>query len=241
VKGFFISCLLITIFNNLYMMKRLLGALLVLFSFLCVSAQHNLKLDYYLPKEVKYSGQIPVPSAVIGHEVGEWHVTHDKLVNYMKAIATANPSRVKLQISGTTYEGRQQVLLIITSPANHARLEEIRTQHLQLCDPSVSSRLDPQKMPAVLLMGYSVHGNESSGANASLLSAYHLAAAQGPEIDELLNNVVVLLDPSFNPDGLQRFSTWVNQHKSKNLFPTPTAANSARFGRVAGSIIIGST
>lgn len=191
--------------------------------------QAPVNLQYYLPQGVTYSANIPVPSSVIGHEVGEWHVTHDKLVNYMKAMATANPQRIKWQVSGTTYEGRQQVLLVITSAANHARIEEIRKQHLQLCDPSVSGSLDPGKMPAVLLMGFSIHGNESSGANASLLAAYHLAAAQGTEIENLLENTVILLDPSFNPDGLQRFSTWANQHKGKTLVTDP---NSREFSEV---------
>ena len=76
-------------------------------------------------------------------------------------------------------------------------------------------------MPIVVWIGHSIHGNEPSGANAALLSAYYLAAAQGKQIDELLDNVVILFDPSFNPDGLQRFSTWANQHKSKNLVSDP--------------------
>jgi hypothetical protein len=84
-------------------------------------------------------------------------------------------------------------------------------------------------MPVVVWIGHSIHGNEPSGSNASLLSAYYLAAAQGPGIDELLENVVILLDPSFNPDGLQRFSTWANQHKSKNLVSDP---NSREFNEV---------
>ena len=63
----------------------------------------------------------------------------------------------------------------------------------------------------------------------ALLSAYYLAAAQGKQIDELLDNVVILFDPSFNPDGLQRFSTWANQHKSKNLVTDP---NSREFNEV---------
>ncbi|HVF81268.1 MAG TPA: M14 family metallopeptidase, partial [Flavisolibacter sp.] len=84
-------------------------------------------------------------------------------------------------------------------------------------------------MPVVLYIGHSIHGNEPSGANASLLSAYHLAAAQGPQADDLLNNTVILFDPSFNPDGLQRFSTWVNQHKSKTLV---TDAASREFNEV---------
>ena len=78
-------------------------------------------------------------------------------------------------------------------------------------------------MPIVVYIGHSIHGNEPSGANASLLSAYYLAAAQGKQIDDLLDNVVILFDPSFNPDGLQRFSTWANQHKSKNLESDPAS------------------
>jgi murein tripeptide amidase MpaA len=78
-------------------------------------------------------------------------------------------------------------------------------------------------MPIVVYIGHSIHGNESSGANAALVSAYYLAAAQGRQIDELLDNVVILFDPSFNPDGLQRFSTWANQHKSKNLVSDPNS------------------
>jgi len=178
-------------------------------------------LTYYLPDSISYNPAIPKPKDIIYHEVGEWHVTHDRLVNYMKAIATAAPDRVKMETMGFTYENRPQVLLIITSPKNHQRLEEIRQQHLMLTDPTKSSSLNIDNMPIVVWIGHSIHGNEPSGANAALLSAYYLAAAQGKQIDELLENVVILFDPSFNPDGLQRFSTWVNQHKSKNLITDP--------------------
>ena len=51
--------------------------------------------------------------------------------------------------------------------------------------------------------------------------AYHLAAAQGPEIEKYLENTVILFDPSFNPDGLTRFSTWANSRKSKLISPDP--------------------
>jgi Zinc carboxypeptidase len=71
------------------------------------------------------------PKDIIYHEVGEWHVTHDRLVNYMKTIASAAPDRVKLETMGFTYEQRPQVLLIITSPKNHQRLEEIRQRRWQ--------------------------------------------------------------------------------------------------------------
>ncbi len=186
-------------------------------------------LKYYLPDSVSYNPAIPKPKDIIYHEVGEWHVTHDRLVNYMKAIAAAAPGRVKLETMGFTYENRPQVLLIITSSKNHQRLEEIRQQHLLLSDPSQSASVNIENMPIVVWIGHSIHGNESSGANASLLSAYYLAAAQGKQIDDLLDNVVILFDPSFNPDGLQRFSTWANQHRSKNLV---SDSNSREFREV---------
>lgn len=188
---------------------------------LAVFSAQSQSLSYYLPDSVKYNPAIPTPASVIGHEVGEWHVTHDKLVQYMKAVAASAPNRISLQVTGTTYEGRQQLLLIITSAANHARLEEIRQQHLALTNAAKSATLNIATMPAVVLMGYSIHGNESSGSNAALLAAYYLAAAQGPAIEDLLANTVILLDPSFNPDGLNRFATWANQHKSKNLVADP--------------------
>jgi hypothetical protein len=190
---------------------------------------HSQDLKYYLPDSIQYNPAIPKPKDVVYHEVGEWHITHDRLVNYMKAIATAAPDRIKLETMGFSYEGRPQVLLIITSPKNQQRLEEIRQQHLKLADPSQSASLNIDNMPVVVWLGHSIHGNESSGANASLLTAYYLAAAQGRQIDELLENAVILIDPSFNPDGLQRFSTWANQHKSKNLVSDP---NSREFNEV---------
>jgi hypothetical protein len=183
-------------------------------------------LSYYLPKEISYNTSIPKPKEIINHEVGEWHVTHDRLVLYMKTLAKARPDRIKLETMGYTFESREQVLLIVTSPKNHQRLEAIRQEHLQLQN---GATVNIKNMPVVLWIGHSIHGNESSGSNAALVGAYHLAAAEGTSMDSILNDVVILYDPSFNPDGLQRFSTWANQHKSKNLV---TDANSREFNEV---------
>ncbi|MBC7868074.1 MAG: zinc carboxypeptidase [Gloeobacteraceae cyanobacterium ES-bin-316] len=204
-----------------------------IFIFVCLLSATNATiaqpLTDYLPPNISYNPAIPKPRDIIHHEVGEFHVTHDRLVNYMMAIAAAAPDRVKAQTLGFTYENRPQVILTITSKKNHDMLEQIRQQHLLLSDPSKSASVDVENMPIVVYIGHSIHGNEPSGSNAALVSAYHLAAAQGKEIDDLLNNVVILLDPSFNPDGLQRFSTWANQHKSKNLVTDP---NSREFNEV---------
>src|SRR5690606_27816783 len=126
---------------RLYTLMLMRNLFIVLFLFVAnYSIAQDLK--YYLPDSVTYDPAIPKPKDIIFHEVGEYHVTHDRLVNYMKAVAAAAPGRVKLETMGFTYEKRPQVLLIITSPRNHQRLEEIRQQHVQLTDPSKSAGLN---------------------------------------------------------------------------------------------------
>jgi len=177
-------------------------------------------LDYYLPT-VDYNPAIPTPAAWLGYEVGEWHATHDQLLGYMKALDAAS-DRISLQEYGRSHENRPLVCLTITDPSNHTRLDEIKSARNRLVNPAESGGLDLKKMPAVNYMGYSIHGNETSGSNATLLVAYHLAAAQTPEIQQLLQNTIILFDPCFNPDGMQRFSAWVNSHKSQNPSPDPS-------------------
>lgn len=193
---------------------------LTLFILFAQSLAAQPDLSYYLPDGVSYNPSIPTPKSIIGHEVGEWHISHDRLVNYMFAVANAS-DRISIQETGRTYETRPLLLLTVTSPKNHARIEEIRKQHVQLTDPSASASLDTKTMPNVVYMGFSIHGNEASGSNASLAVIYHLAAAQGPEIERLLDEVVILFDPSFNPDGLHRFSSWVNSRRGMQISADP--------------------
>lgn len=149
-------------------------------SFLCLAlllpivtwAQTVVDLSYYLPDKVQYNTAIPTPQSVIGHEVGEWHVSHDKLVSYMYALDRAS-DRITLEVTGYTHEGRPLLLLTITSPKNHQNIERIRTQHLQLSDPARSSSLDLKSMPAVFYLGCSIHGNEASGRIRNHRSKHH--------------------------------------------------------------------
>ncbi|MBT8282206.1 MAG: zinc carboxypeptidase [Muriicola sp.] len=197
-------------------MKRITLLLCLLFTSITF-AQEELTLDYYLPQEFTYDPAIPKPADVIGHEVGEWHVTHDKLMFYMQTLAEAS-DRITIENRGTTFEGRPILLLTVTSPQNHNNLETIRQQHIALSETAGTST-SVDNMPIVVYQGFSVHGNEPSGANAGLAYAYYLAAAQGPQIDAMLNNTVILMDPSYNPDGLQRFAYWANTNRSMNLNP----------------------
>jgi len=183
---------------------RHLATIILSLVFASSFSQQNLSLSYYLPEEVSYNPEIPTPQSILGFVPGKWHVTHDKLVTYMKALAKASP-RITIEDRGKTFEDRPILLLTITSEKNHQNLEAIRKQ----------------TMPAVVYQGFSIHGNEPSGSNAGLIAAYYLAAAEGSQIDELLENTVILFDPSLNPDGLQRFAYWANTNKSKNISTDP--------------------
>lgn len=200
-------------------MKKVIP-LLITFAALVNSVAAQVDMSYYLPDSLSYNPAIPTPKSIIGHEVGEWHVSHDKLVQYMRALDQAS-DRITLEVIGQSHEARPLLLLTITSPSNHSNIESIRTQHLRLSDPANSGSLDIKNMPAVLYMGHSIHGNEPSGSNAAMLTAYFLAAAQGKTIEAYLSNTVILLDPSFNPDGLQRFSSWVNSRRSNVISTDP--------------------
>ena len=190
---------------------RLLPALLVLFA-AAASAQPAVPLTapYAVGDVERYDPSVPTPDAVLGYRIGERHTRPDEVVRYLEAVAAASP-RVTMGRHGTTYEGRRLVHAVVTSPANQARLGEIRAANLRLSEaPGSVTDAALAAMPVVVYQGYSVHGNEASGTEAALVYLYHLAAGQGPTIERQLSEAVVLLDPLLNPDGRDRFVDWVN-------------------------------
>ena len=197
-------------------------ALLAAFAVLHAVPAAAEELSYYLPDAddpAAYDPAVPRPSEVLGYGVGEWHVRPDQLNAYMRAVAEASP-RVTLSVQGRTHEQRPQLLLLVTSPANHARLDEIRGARRGLVDPrQPAPELDD--LPVVIWLGYSIHGNEPSGSNASMLAAYHLAASRSNVVAEQLERAVILIDPSLNPDGLGRFAHWANTNRGKVLNADP--------------------
>lgn len=179
-------------------------------------------LEYYLPvKQAKYDPAVPTPEAVLGYQVGEWHVHHHELVAYAKALDAAS-DRVTLHEYARSHGRRPLLSLIITAPENHARLENLRQAHVaRVREPEKTA--DLKDAPIVVWMGYGIHGNEPSASNAALLLAYHLTAARDTATLDLLQHSVVLLDPCLNPDGMERFSDWTNSHRGR--FPSADRAD----------------
>ena len=166
-------------------------------------------VNYYLPEGGPYDERVPAPAAHFGFEVGEWHLRPDQIEGYLRAIAAAAPDRATFEVYGHTHEQRPLMQLVVASPERLADLETVRREHLAM-GPSGAR-------PVVVNLGYSIHGNESSGANAAVLMAYWLVASQHARAEAVRRDAVVLLDPMFNPDGVARFAHWANTHRGQKL------------------------
>ncbi len=141
-------------------------------------------------------------------DLGARYTPHAALLAYVRALAAAAPERVRLTTLHITEEGHEQPFLVITSPENLKRLDEWQALNAKLADPRTCSEAEARRItetnPVFVWLGYSVHGDEASGAEAALAVAYHFAAARSPEVLKQLDRVVLLLDLTQNPDGRTR-------------------------------------
>ncbi|GAA4358058.1 M14 metallopeptidase family protein [Kangiella marina] len=170
-------------------------------------------LEYYFDQSIDFSDDVLTPKDILGHQVGTWHVRPDQSLAYFQSLAHLS-DKVELKEIGRTHENRPLITTYISSPENIARLDAIKASR---------ENLENYQGPNLVWLGYSVHGNEASGANAALLVAYRLAASKEPWVEELLKNTVVMIDPMLNPDGLDRFAGWVNRYKGQQLVSDPNS------------------
>jgi hypothetical protein len=194
---------------------RIVASFFLLFS---VSFSVNAQTDYFIQNK-KVNPAIPTPDAYLGYPFGSWHTRYDKMVAYLKELDRLS-DRVSVETMGYTNENREQVLVTFTKPENMARIEEVRKEHLKLTNPSQKAP-EIKAMPVVVWLGHNVHGNEPSGGESSLLSAYYIAAVEDEEVTKWLDNAVILMEPVINPDGRDRHTHWANMHRG-----TPPVADS---------------
>ncbi|MHC4559241.1 MAG: M14 family metallopeptidase [Planctomycetota bacterium] len=158
---------------------------------------------------------IPTPESIIGHAVAAKAVRYDALIRYLRALSEAS-QQVTLTSYGQSHEGRALYYLTITSQANHRRLEQIKADNGKLSDPRTLDSAEQAErlvdnMPAVAWLDYSIHGSELSSTDAALYVAYHLAAAKDKTNQNLLDEVVVHINPLVNPDGRERYLSHLEQ------------------------------
>jgi Zinc carboxypeptidase len=171
--------------------------------------------SYYFPGNQNLNSSIPSPEQFLGYPIGNHHTRYDKVVEYIQELDRLS-DRFTSKIIGYTYEQRPQIVATITSPANHARIEEIRLANLNR-----ARNAGGDDQPLVITLGYNVHGNEPSSTEAAMLTAYYLAASQTEETNQWLNGMVILLDPCYNPDGRDRHTYWANMHQGDPMVSDP--------------------
>ncbi len=159
---------------------------------------------------------VPTPREHFGFDIGADRLLADweELTSYYEELAKAS-QRVIVDTLGLATAGSPFVMLTITSPENHARLDELQDIQMRLADPrrvaddeELERLLDRGK--TVVLITQGIHATEVGSSQMSANLAYELAASDDPTIQEILDNVILLQIPSLNPDGLQWVVDWYN-------------------------------
>ena len=182
--------------------------------------------DYYFSKYAPFDNDILSPEQFLGYPIGEMHTRHDLIVSYMEYLSD-NSDKAKIFYYGKTYEKRKLLILAISSPEKIVDIEKIRDSHISYIDPehpNYNSNKKPDDFPVIINLAYNVHGNEPSSSEAALLTAYTLVSSQSDEINKYLNESIILIDPTINPDGRDRHTHWANTYKGSPLVDDPQDA-----------------
>jgi len=152
-----------------------------------------------------YNPNVPTIESVLGYVPGERLTRYADFERYVKLLAD-NSDKVLLYDYGETYEGRRLYYLVISSPQNLAKLDDIKTNLSKLADPRhINADVELPEIikstPAVTWIAANVHGREHSTAEAAILTAYQLAAGEDDATKEIIDKTLVIIDILQNPDG----------------------------------------
>ena len=206
-----------------FALSALLAAIL-LSSSTPASAGFHPSFDRNLPQDTTqcydlsvYDMTVPNPDDYFAEPIGHWPAWWREIDTYLRSLADKS-DRVLLEPHGATHEGRELYHLIISTPENLARLEEFRTAMAKVADPEQTPIAEMERlvadMPAFCYLAYSIHGDEVSGSDAAARLAWHLAAANDQATQHLLENLIILIEPSENPDGRERYLSMLQTYRS---------------------------
>jgi hypothetical protein len=161
--------------------------------------------------------QLQSPSAFLPHEHGQHFTPHHTVVDYFRHVADHSPAAM-LSTYGMTNESRPLLLAFVSSPDNLAKLEDIRQNNLRRAG-LLDGRPDPALDRAIVWLSFGVHGNEAAATESSMSALYELIRPDHAQAQEWLQRTIVIIDPSLNPDGYDRYVNWYRQ--AAPLHPTP--------------------
>ena len=179
-------------------------------------------VEFFQVDGVTYDAQVQAFEEFAGYEMGERPVRFDDMIGYLRGLA-ATSDRISVETIGYSHERRPILSFTVTSPENQANVESIRQTHLA----RLQGQAADNAAPMVLWLNWGVHGAETAGMDGAIPFLYHMAAAQGPEIEAQLDNAVMIVTVIFNPDGHSRRINHVERFWSygDNTDPNDAAHN----------------
>ena len=163
-----------------------------------------------------YIDTVDHPNEFLDFDYATRVATPEQITSALKSWANQS-DRLKVIEYARSHENRPLHAVFISSPENLKNLNSIKDKISQLADARITNDRKAKtlinELPAVAWMAYSIHGNETSGADAALGVIYHLIASKDDDILELLDDMVIIVDPVMNPDGRARFAKNLEQYR----------------------------
>ena len=142
--------------------------------------------------------------------------TAEEIEKYFELVASKS-DRVKIADLGPTTEGHRTIAAIVSAADNIKNLDRIRADNQRLADPRTLAPDDARRLAAthkaVLAIGGSIHATEVGATQTANELLYALATGSDPATLDVLQNVIVILIPSLNPDGHRLVVDWYNKYK----------------------------
>ncbi|MDC0453640.1 M14 family zinc carboxypeptidase [Gammaproteobacteria bacterium] len=163
-----------------------------------------------------YENNIDNPSQFLNFSYGDRVASPEQVTNALNKWSKQS-NKLKVVEYAKTHEGRPLHAVFISSPENLNNLDNIKNKISELSDARNTSDREAtqiiKSLPAVAWMAYSIHGNETSGGDAALGLIYHLIANQDKDILNMLDEMIIIIDPLMNPDGRARFAKNLEQYR----------------------------
>ena len=202
------------------MHKRILLMLIISFNINANTLMEPTSQSKDLYPEVILDGEyietIDKPNKFLGFEYATRVATPEQITAAIQAWSKQS-DRLKVIEYARTHENRPLHAVFITSPKNLNNLDQIKDKVTKLSDARLTNDRTAKslidQLPAIAWMAYSIHGNETSGADAALGIIYHLIASKDKDVIEMLDEMVVIVDPVMNPDGRARFAKNLEQYR----------------------------